>query len=91
MEQPIQHIVVGFDFSDSAVRAADVTVEIGRRFDADVHIVTATAGHIAGHIDERILLAAELEALHRRDELYPDEGILEPCPGRCTPCSRERR
>lgn len=73
MEQPISNIVVGFDFSQQSRQALAAAVHIARRFKAQVHVVTA----IPGHIDERILLAAELEAVHARDELYPDEGLLQ--------------
>ncbi len=72
MEQPISNIIVGFDFSQQSRQALSVAVAIARESDAGVHVITA----IPGHIDERILLAAELEATHKRDELYPDEALL---------------
>ena len=72
MEQPISDIVVGFDFSQQSRQAVAVALHIARKFQARVHVTTA----IPGHIDERILLAAELEAVLQRDELYPDEALL---------------
>jgi universal stress protein E len=73
MEQPISNIIVGFDFSQQSRQALQTAIEIARTFTATVHVITA----IPGHIDERILLAAELEAVHKRDELYPDEALLQ--------------
>lgn len=65
MEQPVNSVVVGFDFSKQAVSALRNALDIAARNRARVHIVTSLAGH----------LDTEVEATPGRDMFYA-EGLF---------------
>ncbi len=73
MEQEINNIVIGFDFSAQATEALKTALEIGAKSDAVVHIMTA----LPGHLDRDVLKAATSGATARRDQLFSKEALME--------------
>jgi nucleotide-binding universal stress UspA family protein len=79
----ISTIAVGTDGSDTAAKAVDVAVEMARRFDAKVFLLSSyrdpAAGSSSGRLDEREWVwnpAAQLrEILARAERDIQSEGI----------------
>ncbi|MBH23831.1 MAG: hypothetical protein CMH57_05050 [Myxococcales bacterium] len=69
----INHIVVGFDFSDTAKEALQIALKMANSFDAEVHVVTS----LPGHLDAKVLKDAKEFASPRADQLYAKEALLE--------------
>lgn len=78
MEQVIKNIVVGFDFSAQATDALATALDIGRRNQATVHIMTA----LPGHLNRDVLKAASTGAVPNRDQLYSKQALMENLEGR---------
>ncbi len=73
MEQLIQHIVVGFDFSAQAREAFGAALALARRVGAEVHAVAA----LPGHLDVDVVRSAGQSAEGRYDQLYTNEPLME--------------